>query len=66
MISPKSPRADPKISMTRILIKTEASCASARTQVVPETPTQTPQMTLDKPTSNPDQKSPRAHLKTCV
>ena len=56
MIKPKSPRADPKISTTRIFIKVEGSCVSANTQEEPETPTQIPQKMLLSPTPSPAQK----------
>jgi len=37
---PKSPRAEPKISMIRILTNMRGSCASDRAQAEPTTPTQ--------------------------
>lgn len=57
MISPKSPRAEPKISTTKILMKVEGSCASARTHEDPDIPTHTPQIMLESPTPIPVQRS---------
>merc|ERR1712166_1036216 len=53
---PKGPRAEPKISMTRILTNMRGSCASDRAQAEPTTPTQIPQKRLARPTVMPVQK----------
>lgn len=39
-MTPKMPRAEPKISTIRILTKSDGSCASASAQAEPATPTQ--------------------------
>lgn len=53
MMTPKSPRALPKISTMRILTNVEGVCASARAQPDPVTPTQTPQNRFERPTERP-------------
>lgn len=53
-ITPKSPRALPKISIIKILTKVEGVCESARAQPAPVIPTHTPQNKFDNPTDNPD------------
>jgi len=40
-ITPKSPSALPKISMTRIFTKVSGACASQMAQLLPVTPTET-------------------------
>ena len=55
-ITPKSPRALPKISTIRILTNVDGVCASARAQPAPTTPTQIPQKRLERPTDKPDPK----------
>merc|ERR1711924_261913 len=52
-ITPKSPRAEPKISSISIFTKRSGFCASPRAQPEPDTPTQIPQNRLDKPTKRP-------------
>ena len=52
-MTPKRPRALPKISMIKIFTKVEGVCESARTQPAPVTPTQIPQNKLDSPTERP-------------
>lgn len=54
---PKSPRTEPKISMTRILTNRAESAASATAAVDPVIPTQIPQTRLPRPTVRPAQKS---------
>lgn len=49
---PKSPRAEPKISMIRILTNMRGSCASDRAQAEPTTPTQIPQKKVGKADSD--------------
>lgn len=58
-ITPKSPRALPKISMIRILTNVEGVYASAKAQPAPVTPTHTPQNKLERPTERPDPKIPK-------
>ena len=53
MITPKRPRALPKISIIRILTKVDGVCESARAQPAPVTPTQTPQKRFERPTERP-------------
>lgn len=60
IITPKSPSADPKISMMRILTKVEGVYESARAQPAPTTPTHTPQKRLERPTESPDPKIAKA------
>ena len=55
-MSPKRPKAEPKISTTKILMKVDGSYVSAKTQEDPETPTHIPQKMLLSPTPNPAQK----------
>lgn len=55
-MTPKSPRALPKISTIRILTNIEDSCASARAALVPEIPTVIPQIRLERPTVSPAEK----------
>ena len=52
-MTPNIPRALPKISTIRILTNKVASFASARAQLLPETPTQTPLPTFVKPAASP-------------
>ncbi len=54
-IIPKIPNALPKICTTIILTKSDASCASARAQLLPAMPTQTPLAKLETPTVSPDE-----------
>ena len=54
-ISPNSPMALAKISITRILTNSFWSCASASAVAEPDTPIATPQNRLQKPTVSPDQ-----------
>ena len=63
-ITPNSPRADPKISTTRILMKLSGFCASATEQPDPVIPTQIlrklycyPHARLENPTVMPVQNS---------
>lgn len=53
IMTPKRPRALPKISTIRIFTKVEGVCASARAQPEPVTPTQTPQKRFERPTERP-------------
>lgn len=53
IIKPNNPNAEPKISITNIFINVEGSYASAKTQLLPDIPTHTPQMILDSPTPIP-------------
>ena len=53
MISPKRPMALPKISMIKILTKSELLAASARAAPEPTIPTQTPHAKLLIPTVSP-------------
>lgn len=55
-ITPKSPRALPKISMTKILTNRDEFCASDKAQLLPIIPTQIPQKRLAKPTIMPEAK----------
>lgn len=64
IISPNKPNAEPKISITNILIKVVESCESANTQELPEIPTHTPQIIFDSPTPSPVQNKPTAAYKT--
>lgn len=52
-ITPNRPIAEAKISMMRILTKSEGLAASANAAPEPTTPTQTPQKRLHKPTVSP-------------
>ena len=52
-ITPKSPKALPKISIMRILTNVDGVWASANAQPAPVTPTQTPQNKFDRPTDKP-------------
>ncbi len=52
-ITPKSPRALPKISIMRILTNVDGVWASANAQPAPVIPTQTPQNKFDSPTDKP-------------
>jgi len=52
-MTPKRPRADPKISTINIFTKRSGFCASPRAHPEPDTPTQIPQKRLDKPTERP-------------
>ena len=54
---PKSPSADPKISMINIFTKVDGVCASARAHPDPTTPTQMPQTRFEMPTERPVPKS---------
>ncbi|KAH3661080.1 hypothetical protein OGATHE_005413 [Ogataea polymorpha] len=54
-MSPKSPKTEPKISMTRIFTNKLESAASEIAAVDPVTPTATPQMRLLRPTVSPAQ-----------
>ncbi len=56
-MTPKSPRALPKISIMRILTKVEGVCESAKAQPAPLTPTHTPQNKFERPTDNPAPKT---------
>lgn len=60
-MTPKRPKALPKISMIRILTKVSGVCASAMAQLLPVTPTQTPQTKLDMPTYMPNVKRLKPH-----
>ncbi len=62
-ITPKSPRALPKISMIRIFTKVEGVCESAKAAPAPVTPTQTPQKRFDRPTESPAPKMAAAALR---
>lgn len=65
MMSPNKPIAEPKISMTRILMKVEAFCESAIAAPAPVIPTAMlkvsdqyyPQNRLESPTDIPVQKT---------
>merc|ERR1719399_2244357 len=52
-MTPKRPRALPKISTINIFTKSSGFCASPRAQPLPDTPTQMPQTRLDNPTERP-------------
>lgn len=52
-MTPKRPKALPKISTIRIFTKVEGVCASARAHPEPVTPTQTPQNRFESPTERP-------------
>lgn len=52
-ITPKRPRALPKISTIRILTKVDGVWASASAQPAPTTPTQIPQNRFERPTDKP-------------
>ena len=60
-ITPKSPKADPKISITKILTNVSAVYASDKAQPLPVTPTQIlillfyPQSKFENPTEMPVQ-----------
>lgn len=56
IITPNSPRAEPKISMMRILTNVEGVYESARAHPAPVTPTHTPQKRLESPTESPEPK----------
>ena len=56
MMTPKRPRALPKISTIRIFTKVAGVWASAKAQPEPVTPTHTPQKRFDKPTERPEPK----------
>lgn len=53
MMTPKRPRALPKISMMRIFTNVEGVCASAKAHPAPVTPTHTPQNRFERPTERP-------------
>lgn len=55
-MTPKSPSALPKISITNIFTKSDEFCASDRAQLLPMMPTQTPQNKFAKPTMIPEAK----------
>ena len=59
-MTPKRPRADPKISIIRIFTKVEGVWASAKAQPAPVTPTQTPQKRFESPTDRPAPKRANA------
>jgi len=52
-MTPKRPRALPKISMMRIFTNVEGVYASAKAHPAPVTPTQTPQNRFERPTERP-------------
>jgi len=54
-MTPKSPKALPKISITRILTKVSAVWASANAHPLPVIPTHTPHNKLENPTDIPVQ-----------
>lgn len=54
MMTPKRPRALPKISTMRIFTKVEGVWASARAHPEPVTPTHTPQNKFERPTERPE------------
>lgn len=53
-IKPKSPMAEPKISMMRILTNNDEFAASANAAPEPTIPTDIPQNKLTKPTDKPE------------
>lgn len=55
-ITPKRPKALPKISITRIFTKSVEFWASDSAQLLPIIPTHTPQTRLAKPTIRPEAK----------
>jgi hypothetical protein len=55
-MTPKIPKADPKISTMRIFTKSDGSCASAMAHELPAMPTQMPLPKFVRPTDTPDQK----------
>ena len=61
IITPNIPNAEPKISTMRILTNSEASCASARAQPLPATPTQI----LQQANKNRNAHS-RVQKRTCI
>ena len=56
-MTPNNPRAEPKISIIKILTKVDGVWASARAAPDPVTPTQIPQTRFDKTTRRPAAKS---------
>lgn len=56
MMRPKSPKAEPKISMTRSLMKVYGSFESDNAIPLPATPTLIPQTKFDSPTVIPTAK----------
>ena len=52
-MTPKSPMAEAKISMIKILTNVEGVCESARAQPDQMTPTETPQNKFERPTEIP-------------
>ena len=53
IMTPKRPRAEPKISMMRILTKVEGYWESANAAPAPVTPTQMPHTKFEIPTESP-------------
>jgi len=58
-MTPKRPRALPKISIIKIFTKRESFCAFASAQEAPIIPTQTPQHKFAKPTVRLEKKIPQ-------
>lgn len=54
-INPNKPKTEPKISITKILTKSDESAASLIAAVEPVTPTAKPQIKLEIPTVKPAQ-----------
>jgi hypothetical protein len=55
-ITPKRPRALPKISITKIFTNREEFCASDNAQLLPMIPTHSPQTRFANPTMMPEEK----------
>merc|ERR1719321_74848 len=65
-MTPKRPRALPKISTMSIFTKSSGLWASPRAQPLPETPTQIPQKRLESPTERPTAKRQYPEAMTCA
>ena len=60
IMTPKSPRALPKISMIKIFTNVDGVCESANAHPDPVTPTHTPQKRFENPTERPAPKRAKA------